>query len=273
MSNIEKAQTQEIEKRAPLTYAEAMQKLYEAKRSIDKLSIFDYSCVHYWHHGTSLENGGEFAEVLKVYPLKGENVSTLLGIKQWVRKMRKSSRIMLGTGIGTSLITAIPVHLIANVGVEALALTLSSTIIGTAIYAYYNSRLYDGINQNIFQRAIVKMFFTKKSKKKLEANRQKFIEYKKLEEPLKAFIELTRKELERDNVFNIVNRNPSKTNGYVVLTEDGKLYKVSREEYEELNPKLLADKQLAKRDNLLEQLQIKMKAFEEAEMNQKSISA
>lgn len=267
MTNIEKVKKKSVKKKDPLTYEEALQKIYEANRTIQEIGIFDFSHINYWRNGTSLEVGGEFLEKLKVYPLKGEKVNSLKNIKQWIRNTKINSYVSLGVGTGVFAITGSLIHLVAGVGFEYIYLTSFPLVLGGMVFSYYNGRLCDGITDNIFQRAIIKLFFSKKSKKKLENNREKFIKYKELEEPQKIFVELTRKELEKENVFNIINETAEENGGYVVLTEDGHFHRVSREKYEELNPQIPLEEQALKSSKLMKQIEIKMKAFNESETN------
>ena len=267
MTNIEKVKNKSIKKKEPLTYEEALQKIYEANRTIQEIGIFDFSHINYWRNEASLEMGGEFLETVKFYPLKDEKVIMLERIKEWIHTTKINSYISLGMGTGVFAITGSLTHLVAGVGFEYIYLTSFPLVLGGIGFSYYNGRLCDGITDNIFQRAIIKLFFGKKSKKKLENNREKFMKYKELEEPQKIFLELTRKELEKENVFNIVNENAGENGGYVVLTEGGNFYRVPREKYEELNPQILLEEQALKSSKLMKQIEIKIKALNESETN------
>lgn len=124
----------------------------------------------------------------------------------------------------------------------------------TVLHTCLNLKLYNGITDNIFKRAITKLFFRKESKEILEAHRQKFEEYKKLEEPLKLFIDITRNQLEKDKVFETLHKNGE----YVFLLDNGKIFSLSEEEYRSRNPEIMAREFSDRHDKLMKKIETKM---------------
>lgn len=131
---------------------------------------------------------------------------------------------------------------------------LSGLLVGTILHTIFSSKLYNGITNNSFERAVIKLFFNKEAKMKLEDYRQKFEEYKKLEEPYRLVVELTRAQLEKDQVFKTLHEGGY----YAILNDEGEKVMLSDEEYKRRNP-TIAEKKLSERHNkLMKQIEAKM---------------
>lgn len=80
-------------------------------------------------------------------------------------------------------------------------------ITGVTGHTLMTSPFYDGISDNWFQRIVTKLFFNEDNKARLAKHRQKFEDYKKLEDSYNLLVDFTRKELEEEGVFKVLHEH------------------------------------------------------------------
>lgn len=138
--------------------------------------------------------------------------------------------------------------------------------LGIAGSIYSKRLLYDGINENRFQRTIIKMFFGRKSKQKLKENRLEYSRYKELKKAFDILVELTRQELESENVFNIVNETLNKQGKHIVLEEGSNIRQLEFEEYAKNHPEVLEQKYEKSKEEIMEQIEFKLNKLKRQEL-------
>lgn len=258
----ENAETAKLEKQ-PLLYNEALIKIRQAEEFLHHHDPDGDLTIHWWKPSESSVISRNFVETTKNYPLAKVEFDSSEEVTEWEKANKSNSIFSLGSAVVGSMLFG---GLLSVLGGTAFYAPMVCIPLGIAGSIYYNSLFYDGVGENRLQRAIIKMFFGRKAKQKLKENKLSYSRHLELKEPFDILVELTRQELESDNVFNIINEYLNTQGKHLILDENGRFKEFELEEYEKIHPEILEQKHEKSKHEIMEQIELKVNKLKQQEL-------
>lgn len=218
---------QEIEVKKPLTRKQALKRIYKLDEEMTKTRTYNPDILN-WHDRNgddeerSLKGSWTLDASLPHFPL----LPMMRMTKSNLATRKKVSRYswLIGTAMtGTA---------ISLFGMSALYFIPFA--IGAFVSGFSTTRFYKGTKDNKLRWLLSSIFLGKKSRKAILGYREELEKFNSLREPFELLVELVRKEIEADNLLEIVNKKPDKNGYYIIMLDNGLLTKVTKEKYQKM---------------------------------------
>lgn len=227
---LEKVKTkQELEIKKPLTRGQALNRIYQLEKDISKVKPENPNFV-YWYNKAgegdndfSLKGNQLFDIFLPRFPLMPSvkiTNSTLVARKSLARYSWVVG--VISTGVSLSLF-----------GISAYCFI--PFLLGAFVSGFYTTRFYDGSKNNKLRWILSSIFLGKKSRRSISSYMHKAEEFESLKESFELLSDLVRKEIEMDNLLEIVNEESDKDGNYITYLPTGKFVKINREKYQTIS--------------------------------------
>lgn len=260
----ESAETIKTEKQL-LLYNEALIRVHQAEELLHHHDPDGDLTIHWWEPSVSSVVSRNFVAATKNYPLAKVEFDNNEEATAWEKANKDNSILSLGSAVVGSVLFGVLLTVLGGVETAFYA-PMVCVPLGIAGSVYYNSLFYDGVGENRLQRAIIKIFFGRKAKQKLEENKKDYSRYLELKEPFDVLVKLTRQELESENVFNIINEHLNAQGKHLILGEDGRFKEFELEEYEKVHPEILEQKHEKNKKDIMEQIELKFNRIKQQEL-------